>query len=276
MLHRKHCGSLSTWTDLYADKYRPFYELANYIILGRILYYVPYHSPLHPGRVLTTFGAISGIVEALNGNGASYSSNSTLPESKQKMGRDLLKAALVIQVGVIASFVTLAVYFQRRCQKHNIFPQNLKSIFITLYCSSALIMVRTIYRTVEYFSIAQIHVTPGFNPLSISPIVRYEWFFWVFEALLMLTNSVMLNFRHPASFLPNSNKIYLARDGVTEIEGPGFEDPRNFIVTILDPFDLIGLIKGRDKQKYWENQGETNHEVAEKDVTSEAPEPKTV
>ena len=92
----------------------------------------------------------------------------------------------------------------------------------------------------------------------------------------MITNSVMLNFRHPASFLPNSNKIYLAKDGVTEIEGPGFEDPRNFIVTILDPFDLIGLIKGRDKQKYWENQGETNHDVAEKDVTLEGPELKTV
>ncbi len=91
----------------------------------------------------------------------------------------------------------------------------------------------------------------------------------------MITNSVMLNFRHPASFLPSSNKIYLAEDGVTEIEGPGFEDPRNFLVTIVDPFDLIGLIKGRDKQKYWERQEETNHEAAEKDVTSEAPELKT-
>ena len=92
----------------------------------------------------------------------------------------------------------------------------------------------------------------------------------------MITNSVMLNFRHPASFLPSSNKIYLAEDGVTEIEGPGFEDPRNFIITILDPFDLIGLIRGRDKQKYWERQEETNHDVAEKDVTSEAPALKTV
>ena len=92
----------------------------------------------------------------------------------------------------------------------------------------------------------------------------------------MITNSVMYNFRHPASFLPSNNKIYLAEDGVTEIEGPGYEDSRNFIITILDPFDLIGLIKGRDKQKYWERQEETNHEVAEKDVTSQAPEPKTV
>lgn len=250
-------------------------ELANYVILGRILYYVPYHSPIHPGRVLTTFGAISAIVEALNGNGASYSSNANLPESKQKLGRDLLKAALIIQLGVITSFLVLAVYFQRRCQKHNLLPQNLKTILITMYCSSALIMVRTIYRTVEYFSILQIHDTPGFDPLSISPIVRYEWFFWVFEALIMIANSVLLNFRHPASCLPSNNKTYLAEDGVTEIEGPGYADRRNFIVTILDPFDVIGLIKGRDKEKYWERQEESNHEAVDKDVTTEAPELKT-
>ena len=91
----------------------------------------------------------------------------------------------------------------------------------------------------------------------------------------MITNSVMLNFRHPASYLPKSNKIYLAEDGVTEIEGPGFADKRNFFVTILDPFDVVGLIKGRDKQKYWERQEETNHEAGDKDVTTEAPELKT-
>ena len=217
---------------------------------------MPYHSPIHPGRVLTTFGAISGIVEALNGNGASYSSNANLPESKRTMGRDLLKAALIIQLAVITSFILLAIYFHRRCYKARILPQNLKAILYTLYCSSALIMIRTIYRTVEYFSIIQINVTPGFNPMSISPIIRYEWFFWVFEALLMLTNSVLLNARHPAKYLPRSNKVYLAEDGVTEIEGPGYEDRRFFLLTIFDPFDLIGLIKGRDKEKYWERRSE--------------------
>ena len=238
---------------------RPFCELANYIILGRILYYVPYHSPIHPGRVLTTFGAISGIVEALNGNGASYSSNADLPESKQQMGRNLLKAALVIQLGIITSFVMLAVYFHRRCYKANLLPDNLKAILYTLYASSALIMVRTIYRTVEYFSVAAIRFRPGLDPMSISPIIRYEWFFWVFEALIMITNSVLLNFRHPARFLPSSNKVFLAEDGVTEVMGPGYADKRNFLFTIFDPFDLIGLIRGRDKKtRYWEGQEESN------------------
>ena len=236
---------------------RPVYELANYIILGRILYYVPYHSPIHPGRVITTFGAISAVVEALNSNGASYSSNATLSESKQNMGRSLLKAALIIQLFMMLSFVLLATYFHRSCYRAKLLPKNLKAVLYTLYCSSILIAVRTIYRTVEYFSISQVRVRPGFDPMSISPIVRYEWFFWVFEALLMIINSALLNVRHPARYLPRNNKIYLAQDGVTEIEGPGFEDKRMFLWTILDPFDIVGCVRGRNKAtRYWEEQQE--------------------
>lgn len=54
-------------------------------------------------------------------------------------------------------------------------------------------------------------------------------------------------------YLPRSNKIYPAEDGATEIKGPEFEDKRNFAVTIVDPRDLSGLIRGRDmKERYWE------------------------
>jgi len=40
----------------------PVYEGANYFLLGRILYYVPYHSPIHPGRVVTTFVGIDAVI----------------------------------------------------------------------------------------------------------------------------------------------------------------------------------------------------------------------
>jgi len=232
----------------------PIYELANYFILSRILYYVPYHSPIHPGRVFTTFAAISSIVEALNGNGAANVANTSLSQHRQDIGKALLKSALIIQLGILTAFVTLAAFFHRRCKKAGLLPENLKAVLITLYISSALIGTRTIYRTVEYFSSAAIHVTANFNPKSISPIIRYEWFFWVFEALLMITNSFLLNARHPMRFLPRNNKIYLAKDGVTEIEGEGYEDKRKFWVTMIDPFDIRGMIKGRNMKKgFWED-----------------------
>ncbi|RDL32560.1 Uncharacterized protein BP5553_09016 [Venustampulla echinocandica] len=235
----------------------PLYELANYFILSRILYYVPYHSPIHPGRVLTTFGGLSVVVEALNGNGAAYVANTSLPQSKQDVGKSLLKAALVLQLVILCLFIALAVVFQRKCVRAGIFPRNLKLVLLTLYISSALIGVRTIYRTVEYFTTSQLNFHENLDPNGLSAILRYEWFFWIFEAVLMVLNSFLLNARHPMRFLPRDNAIYLAEDGHTEIKGPGYQDKRNIIVTIFDPFDLIGLASGRNKgDKFWETHEE--------------------
>ncbi|KAF4637791.1 hypothetical protein G7Y89_g259 [Cudoniella acicularis] len=235
----------------------PIYELANYCILSRILYYVPYHSPIHPGRVLTTFGAIATVIEILNANGAANVANTTLPQSTQNIGKSLLKAALVLQLGVLFLFVTLAATFHRKCAKAGLLPSNLNAVLITLYTSSSLIGIRTIYRVVEYFTTASLKFDNNLDPSTLSPVLRYEWFFWVFEGVLMLCNSFLLNARHPMRFLPRNNKIYLAQDGVTEIQGEGYEDKRMWWVTFLDPFDFIGMIKGRDKERrFWETHAE--------------------
>lgn len=231
----------------------PLYELSNYYVLGRILYYVPYLSPLHPGRVLTTFAALSSVVEVLNGLGASYSANQSLGQDKQDLGHNLFKAALLIQIAIIAAFLALAVIFHRRCLRHGIDSPNLYKALHTLYASEALLTVRTIYRIVEYWSIAQLRAGPGFDPMTLSPLVRYEWFFYVFEASLMLANQVLLNARHPRMVLPKSTKTYLAQDGVSEVEGPGYDDKRPFFTTLFDPFDVAGMVRGTKKDnRFWE------------------------
>src|SRR5699024_3001182 len=102
------------------------------------------------------------------------------------------------------------------------------------------------YRIVEYFSVAKLKFREaGFDPMSMSPIIRHEWFFYVFEAAVMACNCALFNARHPRRYLPRNNTIYLAQDGVTEVEGPGFKDPRPFWQTLVDPFDLRGLAKGQ-------------------------------
>ncbi|GAB1317235.1 hypothetical protein MFIFM68171_07445 [Madurella fahalii] len=240
----------------------PLLELANYNILGRILYYVPYHSPIHPGRVITTFAFISFVVEVLNGNGVAYSANQSLTHSQMEMGRALLKAALVIQLGVLALFALLAATFHRRCHRAGIRSAQLTAALRTLYASTALIGVRTIFRVAEYWSIAQHNFwEPGLDPMTLSPMIRYEWFFYVFEAGLMVVNHVMMNVRHPRKYLPKSTKTYLsAADGKTEIMGPGYKDGRKFWVTLVDPFDIVGLVKsgakGGKEARFWEMEGD--------------------
>ncbi|KAH6844840.1 hypothetical protein B0I37DRAFT_378450 [Chaetomium sp. MPI-CAGE-AT-0009] len=233
----------------------PLLELANYNVLGRILYYAPYHSPIHPGRVISTFAFISLVIEILNGNGVAYSVNQSLTASQQETGRSLLKAALAMQLGVLALFTLLAGVFHRRCVRAGLRHPNLLNALYTLYASTALLAVRTVFRVAEYWTIAQHDFwrPGGIDPATLSPAIRYEWFFWVFEAALMLLNHVLMNARHPRRYLPQSARTYLALDGVTEVTGPGYKDGRPFLVTLVDPFDLWGVVRGREKEtRFWE------------------------
>lgn len=219
------------------------YSLTNYIVLGRALYYVPYLSPIHPGRVTSTFVFLDIIVGILTGNGAAQVSNFDNSETQKRIGRGLIRASILLQVVCFLAFVALQATFHRRCLRANVLNKNLRMIIPLLYASSALILIRNIYRVVEVFQ-----DYAGY-------LQSHEAFFYVFDGALMLINSVMLNLYHPMKYLPGSNKTYLSKDGITEVEGPGWVDKRPFLATVFDPFDLVGLIMGRDKTtKFWETE----------------------
>ncbi|KAF2470018.1 uncharacterized protein BDR25DRAFT_334542 [Lindgomyces ingoldianus] len=239
----------------------PLLELANYHVLGRLLYYIPYFAPLHPGRVLTTFGSLSTLVEVTNAIGISYIANTSLPENLTKLGHILMKTSLILQLIVIALFVVLATMTHRRCLKARYGSRGVEDLLLTLYVSTGIIFIRTIYRTVEHFAFLDIRTGPTFDPAKLSPILRYEWLFYVFEASVMLVNEVWWNMRHPRRYLPQDYRVYLAQDGQTEIQGPGWDDERSWAMTFFDPFGMMGKGKGKDKEKrkeFWEINGFDN------------------
>jgi hypothetical protein len=240
------------------------YAGANYFIFGRILYYIPYLSPLHPGRVWTTFIGLDSVVEILAGNGASKAANSSQDPGQVKIGIALVKASLLLQIGLFLAFVGLVVGFHLRCLRANVFSHNVKVIIYTLYISSCLILLRNTFRTATFFYPSTAYAN------------RSEWCFWVLEAVPMVFNSYLMNVYPPATYLPADHKIYLAMDGKTELEGPGAVDKRHFLLTLFDPFDVVGLVKGTDsKNRFWEEDGiggpaktetagpETNESVAQ-------------
>lgn len=258
-LHREHC-STSRRTVCFSDPnpksiadilFSPVYETANYFILGRMLYYIPYHSPIHPGRVFTTFIALAAVIESLTANGAAKVASANSSISQQNIGKALLKAALIMQIALMVGFVALAGRFHYNCLRGGVLHPKIKRTLYVLYTSCTLITIRTIYRTIEYFMAASLNAYTDIH--QISPVLKHEWFFWVFETTLMYSNTTLLNILHPMQMLPRSNKVFLAKDGVTEIEGPGYDDPRPRLMTFIDPFDLHGLIVKRGKKdKYWE------------------------
>lgn len=174
-------------------------------------------------------------------------------------GHALIKTSLVLQLVVALCFVTLAGLFHQRCSKHGASNKRLFNTLVTLYASVGLIMVRTIFRTMEYFGLANHRFSdPDFDPMAMSPILRYEVFFYIFEGMLMLCNNLLFNFYHPRRYLPQNSRIYLASDGVTEVEGQGYADSRPLWRTMLDPFDLVGIVRGKrvkhERGEYWEGR----------------------
>jgi len=79
----------------------------------------------------------------------------------------------------------------------------------------------------------------------------HEAYFYVFEGVVMLANSVMLNAMHPGRLLPQDSRVYLALDGVTELKGPGWRDPRRWWWQVMDPFDFAGCCRRDAKYDFW-------------------------
>lgn len=211
------------------------------MILGRILYYIPYLAPLHPGRVATTFVGLDGVCEILIGNGAWRMANSSLTDKQRKVGSDMVTASLCLQAALFGAFGLLAAQFHRRASKAGVLKRDLKVLLYVMYVSATIVTIRCIYRLVEYIE--------GWE----SSVYQNEVYFWIFEATIMFVNTALLNLYHPGKRLPKSNSVFLSREGITERRGPGWKDDRPWLVTVFDPFDIWGLIKGNDKKtQFWD------------------------
>ena len=167
----------------------------------------------------------------------------------------MMRASLALQLILNVAFASLAGYFHYRCARAGIGgARGVKQPLITLYVSVALILARTVYRVVEHIAMENIDRD---NPVDLDPVVRDEWYFLVFEASLMVLDMLLWNARHPRRYLPADPRVYLSRDGRTELEGPGVEDLRGRAAKIFDPFDVMGMCRGRDTSRAKFHGGET-------------------
>ncbi|PSN68500.1 hypothetical protein BS50DRAFT_367167 [Corynespora cassiicola Philippines] len=219
----------------------PVYALINYFILSRILYYIPYLAPMHPGRVATTFVGLDAVCEILIGQGAWRMANSSMTEAQRQLGANLVTASLCLQAALFGAFGLLAAQFQIRATKAKVLTKDLRTVLYVLYVSATIVTIRCIYRLAEYIE--------GWDGV----LYKNEVFFWIFEAIIMFLNTALLNLYHPGKRLPRSNSVFLDRDGVTERRGPGWSDDRPWLTTVFDPFDVWGIITGKDKKtQFWD------------------------
>ena len=237
----------------------PLYAAAEYFILGRLMAYLPYHAPIHPGRVLSTFVILSAIVESLTANGAANSAGTGRTPSQVKAGLDCLKAALILQCFVEAFFFSMVVTVEYRCRKAKNFPNHVKMVCYILYITSFMVLVRCIVRAIEGFEAAACIPNGNGSHGYCGYISKHEAFLWVFEIANISLFVILLAVFHPGRYLPRSSRIFLDPvDGKTERVGPGFgkADKRPVLVTIIDPFNFYGIVtgKGMKTDKFWETE----------------------
>ncbi|KAJ5732425.1 hypothetical protein N7493_003906 [Penicillium malachiteum] len=101
-----------------------------------------------------------------------------------------------------------------------------------------LIFIRCIYRLVEHTGKTTIDFTNIQEENQDSPLDRYEWYFWLFEGVTMLANSLLWNLFNPGRFLPLSTETWIGLDGlatgIPRTEKPtGAQSPIRLILNLV-------------------------------------------
>jgi hypothetical protein len=173
-----------------------------YIILGRIILMTDgeLHSTIRLRWLTKVFVTGDVISFLLQGGGGGIQSSGT--ESAMKTGEKLIIAGLFVQLAFFGVFVVIAGLFHTRLQRYG--PASIsvdlsalpwKRHLLALYASSALILVRSVFRVIEYLM-----GNAGY-------LLRHEVFLYVFDAVLMLAVMVVFNFVHPSE----ATEIYQQR-----------------------------------------------------------------
>jgi hypothetical protein len=206
-------------------------------------------------RVLATFGGLMALVEVLNSLGVALASNAKGSPNTIKLGANLTIGAVSIQLIVILIFVGLAGMFYIRIHKSPINAPQVRTMIYTLSMSMVLIAIRSIYRLIEHAGPSHIDISDIDALRALSPLYRFEAFFYVFEATVMLLNSTLWNVFNPGRFLPKNHRIHLTKEG-DEVEGPRDPDTRSVLLKTLNIL-TFGLLFQRKRMDY------ASHEITE-------------
>ena len=160
--------------------------LVNYIVVGLLLEASGKQvACLPPRRIARAFFVSDIACFLLQSGGAGM----LVQASSQEMGKTLIVAGILLQLGFFTAFCLLTSYtaFSRRLRLYDI--PHFKPVFQSLLTTSVLIYVRNIFRACEYLD------AQGY-------IGTHEWVFDVFESFAILMCFVAFSVWHFGRLLP--------------------------------------------------------------------------
>ncbi|KAG8687598.1 hypothetical protein FRC09_013400 [Ceratobasidium sp. 395] len=187
----------------------PAFLAANdYMIFGRIMAYVgSEHGIVRHGLITKIFVGADVVAILTQATGGSMlSGNGGI--STIKLGRAILIVGLALQVISFGIFMFIAVTFDVKTRRSLGDKMNtIRPLIWAFYVSALLIIIRSIYRTIEFSTI-------NFNfDEQQGYAITHEWLFYVFDSLLIIIATVVFNLVHPANYLPNRKGLRM--DGTT-------------------------------------------------------------
>ncbi|KAH8654158.1 RTA1 like protein-domain-containing protein [Ilyonectria robusta] len=190
-------GRIITYTiqSMYILVAPALFAASIYITLGRIIISVrgEKYSLIRPTRLTKTFVTGDILTFMIQGGAAGIIvvQNATLA----KWGERIVILGLIVQVLLFGLFTAIAVVFHHRLRKsattdsfNSLIPW--ESTLYMLYIVSALIIVQSIFRVVEY--------AQGQTGYCLS----HEWTIYVFDSLLMFLVAVLFSWRFPSGLKP--------------------------------------------------------------------------
>lgn len=132
-------------------------------------------------------------------------------------------------------YISLVILLERRCRRAQALPKQIRPVFLVLYITSSMVIVRCIVRAIEAFEMADC----PWGDQQCGYVTAHKWVFFIFECANITLFVVLLAIFHPGRYLPRSSRIFLdPLDGKTERVGPGFAkaNSRNWLATVVDPF----------------------------------------
>ncbi len=135
---------------------------------------------------------------------------------KVKMGQNIILGGLFLQIIIFGLFVLVSIIFHLRLRKQPTqasYARDVKwqKMLWVLYAVSAIIMVRNIFRVVEYIG--------GHN----GPLLKVEWPIYVFDALLMAATMAVWFVGYPTLIRPGKTFVSDGEEGTqlpeTQIRG---------------------------------------------------------
>lgn len=122
-------------------------------------------------------------------------------KSTLTIGQWVIVAGLCVQLVFFGAFLVSALIFHSKIIHHptaeseqkiclgSFWPRDWRGVLFACYVASVLILIRSVYRLVE------------FNQGQQGYVMTHEVFLYVFDATMMYFVMVLMNFRHPSHVL---------------------------------------------------------------------------